>query len=291
MNQPLRIFLGYDSQEPVTFAVAMHSILKRASRPIAVTPLVQPALRADGIYTRERHATESTEFSLTRFLAPWLCDFQGYSLFLDSDVLVRCDIWDILLYALARPEKAVHVVQHDYTPTEGLKFDGHVQTVYPKKNWSSVMLFNNANCRMLTAEYVNRASGLDLHRFNWLVEAAQQSYMGIDTGDLAILQQGMEDATKAGTIQDFLIGNLPPEWNHLVGEYPPNANAKILHYTNGAPCFPAYAHCDQADLWMAEYAEMLRPGQAVEAAATEWRQKYGALFDLLPCIDGQEATD
>ena len=227
---PLHVYIGFDSREPVTFAVALHSLLRHASRPVSVTPLVQPSLRSAGLYTRPRGLTEATEFSLTRFLCPALSGFQGYSLFLDSDVLVRCDVWDLLLYPQANPGKAAFVCQHDYVPKDLVKFDGHEQTRYPKKNWSSVVLFANAKCRALTPEYVNQASGLDLHRFHWTPESS--------------------------------IGALPLDFNHLVGEYAPNPHAKVLHFTRGAPCFAEYAECDHADLWWDEYERMLTPMKA-----------------------------
>lgn len=273
MTPPLRIFLGFDSKEPITFAVAMHSILKRASRSISVTPLVQSALRAERIYTRERNPTESTEFSITRFLCPALCDFEGYSLFLDSDVLVRCDIWDVLLYALAEPEKAVHVVQHEYVPKDALKFDGHVQTIYPKKNWSSVMLFNNARCSRLTPAYVNSATGLDLHRFEWLRNTEGET----EAAEYRAGKMAGAPVYSWATV-DQQIGALPLDWNWLVGEYALKPDARLLHYTLGAPCFPDYRHGDHADLWLAEYAEMLTPGKPMDTSITTWRDKYGDLF-------------
>ena len=224
----LRVFIGWDSKEPVAFAVAVSSLLRHASRPVSVTAVCQPALRAAGLYTRERKPNESTEFSLTRFLVPYLSDFQGFSLFMDCDVLVQADIFEVLLHPLADPGKAVYVAQHDYLPKDAIKFDGHEQTRYPKKNWSSVMLFDNAQCTALTPPYVNHATGLELHRFTWL------------PGDEA-------------------IGALPLSWNHLVGEYEPNPGAQILHYTNGTPCFEGYQACDQADLWWKEHAAMQAP--------------------------------
>lgn len=230
----LRVFVGFDSREPITFAVAFHSILRHAIRPLQVTPLVQQALRETKIYTRDRRPNEATEFSLTRFLCPFLCGFEGWSLFVDSDILARTDVNDIMLYPMADPGKAVYVCQHEYTPRAVTKFDGHEQTTYPKKNWSSVMLFNNEKCMALMPEYVNKASGLELHRFQWTKEE--------------------------------MVGKLPLEWNHLVGEYPKNDSAKILHFTEGAPCFPDYADCDHADVWWDEFHAMLKPAQAVGEA-------------------------
>lgn len=224
---PLSVYIGYDSKEPVTFAVAMSSLMKHVSRPVSVTPLIQPTLRACGLYTRPRQPNEATEFSLTRFLVPHLANYEGYSIFLDSDVLVQSDIWELLAYPMAYPDKAVFCCQHDYVPKDLIKFDGHEQTRYPKKNWSSVMLFVNERCTALTPEYVSRASGAELHRFLWTPDGS--------------------------------VGALPLEWNWLVGEYDANPKAKILHYTRGAPCFPGYEESDHADLWREARDEMMRP--------------------------------
>lgn len=223
MRDGLRVFIGWDSREPLAYAVLADSILRHASIPVSITPLALPNLRR--IYTRERGPTESTEFSLTRFLVPYLSNYEGLSLFLDSDMLCQADVLDLLLYPLADPEKAVYVCQHDYVPKGTEKFLGHVQTRYPRKNWSSAMLFRNDRCRALTPQFVNEATGLELHRFQW--------------------------------IADETIGALPLEWNHLVAEYPPNASAKILHWTLGGPWLDDYRDCEHADLWRAARDQML----------------------------------
>lgn len=246
MADSLRLFVGFDPKESVAYHVLCQSILRQSSIPVSITPLVQAQLRAQGLYTRPRGPTESTEFSLTRFLVPYLAGYQGWAVFLDCDMLFRCDaveLWHAIENASSLdargeqesrwsttrfgPPKSVLVCQHDYTPREGVKFGGHVQTVYPRKNWSSLMAFNADRCRALTPEYVNSATGLQLHRFQWTTDAE--------------------------------IGSLPVEFNHLVGDYPPNPEAKILHYTLGTPCFPEYADCDHADLWHAELDRMLTP--------------------------------
>lgn len=225
MTDPLKIFIGYDSKEPIAWQVLGHSILRRASRPVAIYPLARPLLQR--CYSRDRGPTEATEFSLTRFLVPYLCGFQGWALFLDCDMLCQADIGDILFHPLAYPGKAVYVAQHDYIPKDLIKFDGHEQTKYPKKNWSSVMLMDCSQCEALTPEYVNRASGLELHRFTWLA--------------------------------DGQIGSLPLTWNWLVGEYEPNPTAQLLHYTVGGPWMDSYQNCDHADLWFAELEHMFAP--------------------------------
>jgi hypothetical protein len=116
------------------------------------------------------------------------------------------------------------VCKHDYVPKTERKFLGQVQTKYPRKNWSSLMIFNNERCRALTPDYVNSASGLDLHRFKWL--------------------------------DDRLIGSLPLEWNWLVEEYPYKPDAKIVHYTLGGPYFDDYRNCDYAGEWFEEFESM-----------------------------------
>jgi lipopolysaccharide biosynthesis glycosyltransferase len=230
MNVPIRVFIGFDSKEPISAHVLAHSIIRRTSVPVAITFLTLQSLT--NRYTRERGPTESTEFSLTRFLVPSLCDFKGYAIFMDSDQLMLTDIADVFIDSTHLPERAVYVCQHDYTPNQSTKFLGQVQTAYPKKNWSSFMVFNNAHCKSLTEDYVNTATGLDLHRFNWTY--------------------------------DQQIGALPLEWNWLVGEYEPNPNAHNLHFTTGGPWFQATATCEHADLWWAEYAHMRRCEQGAD---------------------------
>lgn len=213
-----RVFIGYDPNETVAYHVLAHSILRRASIPVAIAPLMRSQLGA--MYTRTRGPTESTEFSLTRFLVPALSDFQGWSMFIDCDMLCLADVAELAALAAASPGKAVLACKHDYVPKTERKFLGQVQTKYARKNWSSVMLFNNARCRALTPDYVNTASGLDLHRFSWLGD-----------GD---------------------IGDIPLEWNWLVGEYDRKPDVKIVHYTLGGPYFDEYRDCDYAAEWVEE---------------------------------------
>ncbi len=224
MNEPLQVFIGYDSREPAAFAVCAHSIIARAGIPISITPLTQHALRTSRLYLREKNPLESTEFSFSRFLVPALCGFKGDAVFVDCDFLFNTDITELFAYPLAWPDKAVHVCQHDYVPKDAQKFLGQTQTAYPRKNWSSLIVFRNELCTALTPKFVNEASGLELHRFLWAKDA---------------------------------IGSIPLEWNWLVGEYEPNHKAKAYHWTNGGPWFPDYRDADHADLWQAERASML----------------------------------
>jgi hypothetical protein len=222
----IKVFIGYDPRESVAFSVLAHSIHARASVPVSITPLVLSEL--SGILTRQRHPLQSTDFSFSRFLTPFLSDYSGWSIFLDCDMLVRDDI--ARLYALRDERYAVMAVKHEHVPKESTKFLGQPQTPYQKKNWSSVMLFNNARCRPLTPEYVNAASGLELHQFKWLAD-------------------------------DNLIGSIPARWNHLVGYSERNADAALVHYTLGGPYFDEFRDCEYAQEWRDELRAMLRVDQ------------------------------
>lgn len=218
----LNIFVGYDSKEPVSYHTLAHSIMRRSSIPVSIAPVMQSQLK--GIYTRRRGPTESTEFSMTRFLVPALSGYRGWSMFMDCDMLCRTDIAGLQALMEAQQDKAVLVCKHDYVPRTARKFLDQVQTKYPRKNWSSLMLFNNDRCKALTADYVNSASGLELHRFAWTDDAA--------------------------------IGELPLDWNWLVGEYDYNPLAKMVHYTLGGPYFEQYKACDYAQEWFDEQRQM-----------------------------------
>lgn len=143
-------------------------------------------------------------------------------------MLVLRDIAE--LWRLRDERYSVMVVKHDHVPREAVKFLGEPQSKYGKKNWSSVMLFNNARCRALTPDYVNRASGLELHQFKWLES-------------------------------DDLIGALPDAWNHLVGYNAPRSDAALVHFTLGGPYFAGYADCEYAQAWRAERDAMLYAGK------------------------------
>ncbi len=222
----IRIFIGFDPRETVAWHVLTHSILARSSQPVSFVPLALDNLK--DLMWRERNPLQSTDFSFSRFLTPHLSGYEGWSLFLDCDMLMLDDV--AKLWALRDDRYAVMCVKHDHQPTEKVKFLNQPQTPYNKKNWSSVMLFNNARCKALTPEYVNTASGLELHQFKWL-----------------------ED--------DGLIGPLPKTWNHLVGYYEPEAGMSNVHYTLGGPYFNEYADCEYSKEWVTEHASMLRVDQ------------------------------
>ncbi len=218
----INVTIGYDPREAIAYSVLAHSIHAHATQPVSAAPLMLSQLK--GVLTRERHPLQSTDFSFSRFLTPWLSDYSGWSLFMDCDMLMLDDIAS--LWALRDERYAVMVVKHDHVPKETKKFLGEPQTKYKKKNWSSVMLFNNARCRALTPDTVNTASGLELHQFKWLND-------------------------------DALIGALPSRWNHLVGYDAPRADAALVHYTLGGPYFSDFANCEYAPEWRRERDAML----------------------------------
>ena len=223
----IRVFIGYDPRETVAFHVLSHSIHTRASQPVTIAPVMLSQLQ--DVFCRERLPVQSTEFSFSRFLVPYLSEYEGWSLFCDCDMLMVDDI--SRLWALRDEKCSVQVVKHQHVPTEKTKFLNQLQSKYAKKNWSSVMLFNNAACTKLTPQYINCASGLELHQFNWLSD-------------------------------DSLIGEIPHRWNHLVDYDPPASvdNLSLIHFTEGGPYFEAYKHCGYAELWGRERDLMLAAG-------------------------------
>lgn len=217
----MKIYVGYDSREDIAWQVCRHSLLRHAGAGLEVHPLRQSALRELGLYGRAIDAKASTEFSITRFLTPYLAAYDGWSVFTDCDFLFTADIRK--LERELDPSKAIHVVQHDYTPALAVKMDGKAQHIYPRKNWSSFIAFNGAHkaVEALTPAVVNSAEPAFLHRFTWVDEAA--------------------------------VGNLQLGWNFLVGEYPkPAQPPAAIHYTNGGPWFENHANADYGELWLAE---------------------------------------
>jgi len=216
----IKVFIGYDSKEKVAFNVLSYSILKNSTRPVSITPIYLPNIKDN--FTRERSNIESTEFSFSRFIVPHLTNYKGWAVFMDCDQLMVGDIAE--LWRLRDEKYAVQVCKHDYVPRTDTKFLGQVQTKYPKKNWSSFMLMNCDKCTALTPDYVNTATGLQLHQFKWLAD-------------------------------DNLIGDLPLTWNWLAGEYEYKKDVKNIHYTEGGPWFNEYRDCDYSKEWLDHYSE------------------------------------
>lgn len=221
----IRVFVGYDPREIVACNVFQHSVLKHSSRPVSFIPLAKQTLAHDYI---DYHGDGSNGFIYSRFIIPHLCDYIGWAIFADGDMLCRDDI--AKLWAMRDPNKAVQVVKHEYKTKHPVKYLGAKNEDYPRKNWSSVILWNcshPANAK-LTPALVGTSPGSFLHRFEWL--------------------------------EDKDIGELPSEWNWLVTEYPKLEGASLVHYTLGAPCFGGYHYCDYSDEWHRTLAEILSVG-------------------------------
>lgn len=221
----LKICIGFDPAETVAYHVLCQSILSRSSIPVQFIPINKRNIPE---FIRDKQ-DGSTEFSFSRFLTPYLAGYTGQALFIDCDMIVRCDIAELLEHCDLYHD--VFVVKHDYSTIALQKFLGNTNPNYPRKNWSSVMLFNcfSAACRRLTPEVVNNFSGAYLHRFEWC--------------------------------DDARIGELPKEFNHLVGEQPENPGAKIVHFTLGTPCFDGYENQEYAQEWQAELEALLHADQ------------------------------
>jgi hypothetical protein len=221
-SEPIKVFIGYDKSEIPAYHALSQSIIDNSSVPVSITPLKREQL--SGVYNRPRDPKESTEFSMTRFLVPYLCNYSGWAIFMDCDMLCRGDIAE--LYNMKDNKYSVMVVQHDYVPKNESKMLGAEQTRYEKKNWSSLMLMNTGRCSSLTVNYVNNATGLQLHQFKWLRE-------------------------------ESLIGYLPVHWNWLVGEYDYNPDARMAHYTLGGPWWGDYVCADYADEWRMVHSKVM----------------------------------
>lgn len=207
------IFIGYDPREAVAYHVCANSIVRHASCAVAIIPL---ALNLLSDYT-ETHTDGSNQFIYSRFLVPHLMDYTGHAIFIDGDMIVCSDIAE--LWSWRQQQYDVQVVKHNYETCMTEKYLGSKNENYPRKNWSSVIIWNcesTAN-KQLTPEFVQQSTGAELHRFTW--------------------------------IRDEQIGELPAEWNWLPDEYGPNCNADLLHYTLGAPCFHDFATTPMADDW------------------------------------------
>lgn len=214
--QLIKIFIGYDPREAVAYHVCANSIIRHASVPVALTPL---ALNTLAGYD-ETHTDGSNHFIYSRFLVPHLSNYAGWAIFMDGDMLLRDDI--AKLWALRDESKAVMVVKHDYQTKMTTKYLGAKNENYPRKNWSSVVLWNCAHPanQTVTPQFVESATGAQLHRFSWL--------------------------------RDDDIGALPIEWNWLPDEFGANENAKLLHWTLGTPCFHEFADAPMASEWHRE---------------------------------------
>ena len=216
-NKKVKIYIGFDQREAVVYHTFVQSLIDNASIPLDITPLAIKTLKG----YEEKHEDKSNDFVYSRFLTPFLNDFEGWAIFADGDMICQKDIKELL--DLRDDSKALQVVKHDYKTKENQKYLGNINQDYPRKNWSSVILWNcrHPKHKILTPDFIANQTGKYLHRFSWL--------------------------------EDEEIGELPKEWNWLATEYPKNEQANIIHYTLGTPCFKDYRDAEMSDIWFKKY--------------------------------------
>jgi lipopolysaccharide biosynthesis glycosyltransferase len=222
MSEMINIVVGFDQKEAVAFHTFTQSVIEKSSLPVTFTPLAVQTLKD----YKEKHTDGSNAFIYSRFLTPYLNNFKGWAIFADGDMICQADIKE--LWDLRDESKALLVVKHDYKTKTSQKYLGNINENYPRKNWSSLILWNcgHPKHRILTPDFIANQTGRFLHRFSWL-----------DNDD---------------------IGDLSKEWNWLAIEYPINNSAKIIHYTLGTPCFKDYKNTDMADIWYKTQKKILQ---------------------------------
>jgi lipopolysaccharide biosynthesis glycosyltransferase len=214
MSEKISIVVGFDQREAVAFHTFTQSVIEKASLPVIFIPLAENTLKD----YKETHTDGSNAFIYSRFLTPYLNDFKGWAIFADGDMICQADIKE--LWDLRDDSKALLVVKHNYKTKASQKYLGNTNENYPRKNWSSLVLWNcsHPSHKILTPHFIAKQSGKYLHRFSWL-----------DDND---------------------IGELPMEWNWLAIEYPLNIKAKLIHFTLGTPCFMSYRNTEMANYWL-----------------------------------------
>ena len=224
----INVYIGYDSREKIASDVCEYSIKKNSTKKIKIKFLKKRLLEKKKILIRKNDKLSSTEFTFSRFLIPYLNNYKGWAIFCDCDFLWLSDIADLL--NLIDDKYAVMCVKHDYKPKNKVKMDGKKQLIYPRKNWSSLVLWNceHPENKKLNLKMVNTKDGKFLHRFKWL--------------------------------NDKFIGEIPIEWNWLVNWYkePQDGKPKALHFTEGGPWFEKYKNCDYSKKWLLVKNKMQR---------------------------------
>jgi hypothetical protein len=205
----MRVFVGYDKRQPVAYHVLAHSILSRASEPVSITPLIIDQLPINRVGL--------TEFTYSRYLVPFLCNYEGRAMFMDADMLCLTDICELFHTA---PSHAVSVVS--------------VSRGFERP---SLMFFNNAFCKGLTPEFIETGSPNNL-------EWAEH------------------------------LGSLDREWNYTCGYDPQIDNPKIVHFTQGIPCFEETKNLPFAEKWNEEFRQMISSVSWEELMGTSVHRDY-----------------
>jgi len=219
-SEKITLVVGFDHKEAITYHNFCQSVIEKSTSPIQFIPLAKNCL----VDYEETHVDGSNDFIYSRFLTPFICDYSGWAIFADGDMICQTDITE--LWEKRDINKAVQVVKHSYKTKSNIKYLGNKNEDYPRKNWSSLIIWNcsHPSNKILTPELISKSSGSFLHRFSWL--------------------------------DDSLIGELPIEWNWLAVEYPYNSFAKIIHYTLGSPCFLEYKNTSMSEIWHSTYNRM-----------------------------------
>ncbi len=213
--------VGFDEREAIAYHAFTQSVIEKSSLPIRFLPLNINSL---GGYTEE-HKDGSNDFIYSRFLVPYLMNFNGWAIYADGDMVCLTDIkklWD-----LKDDKYAVQVVKHNYKTKVENKYWGNKNENYPRKNWSSLILWNcnHSSHKVLTPEFIQKQTGTFLHRFSW--------------------------------IEDTEIGELEKEWNWLAMEYEEKKDLNLIHYTIGTPCFKEYENSSLSHFWKKSFRNAL----------------------------------
>jgi len=215
------IFVGFDQREAVAYHTFVQSIIDNSSMPVRFFPLNTKLLSS----YEEVHKDGSNDFIYSRFLVPHLMNYKGWAIYADGDMVCLEDIkklWDL------RDSKfAVQVVKHNYKTKIRNKYFGNKNENYPRKNWSSLILWNcdHPSHKILTPDFIQSQTGAFLHSFSW--------------------------------VNDNEIGELEKEWNWLAMEYDEKKDINLIHYTIGTPCFEQYKNCSLSSYWNKSFLNVL----------------------------------
>jgi len=215
----MKIYIGHDSRFPQATRVCRKSI--EDYREHEIKYLDKKSLTRVGVYGREDISGESTEFSFTRFYVPMLCHYKGIAMFCDNDFLWKCDPTEMIKYL---GDKTIAVVKHKDMDIKQTKMSGVVNKSYPRKNWSSLIIYNCSKLRHLTKAYLDSSQASDLHELRW--------------------------------VDDNEIAEIPKSYNHLVGYYKKHNRIKALHYTLGGPWFDDYKNGEFSEEWWKVYKSL-----------------------------------
>ena len=221
MNDIVDVVVGFDQREAVAYHAFTQSVIEKSSIPIRFLPLNINSLTN----YKETHEDGSNEFIYSRFLVPYLMNFKGWAIYADGDMVCLEDIKK--LWNLRDNKYAIQVVKHDYKTKIKNKYWGNKNENYPRKNWSSLILWNceHKSHKILTPDFIQKQTGAFLHRFNW--------------------------------IKDSEIGDINKEWNWLAMEYEEKQDINLIHYTIGTPCFEEYQNSSLSFHWKKSFLSML----------------------------------